>query len=235
MTNTWSLQTLAYARSPYRQKFAIPRQPGLVKHAVGTIEFLPEFNHEDFVRGLDDFSHLWIHFIFHETVKKGWSPLVRPPRLGGNVRKGVFATRSTFRPNPIGLSVVELIDIEYRPNLRLKVRGLDLLDHTPVIDVKPYLPYADAYPNARGGYADHRPTTGLRTEFSTEALHQIAQEQIEFPHLKAFIEEVLAQDPRPAYQKDAHLAKDYGMHLYHFNIKWRVEDNLNYVFSIEAE
>lgn len=235
MKQAWSLKTLAYVHSPYRQKFAIPRQPGLVKNAVGTIEFLPEFNHQDFVRGLDEFSHLWIHFIFHETADKGWSPLVRPPRLGGNMRKGVFATRSTFRPNPIGLSVVELIDIEYRPLLRLHVRGLDLLDQTPVIDIKPYLPYADAHPSAQGGFADHRPTAGLRTEFTSDALQKIAQAQGQYPHLKAFIEEVLAQDPRPAYQKDDHLAKDYGMHLYHFNIKWRVENNLNLVFAIDPE
>ncbi|QTF94208.1 MAG: tRNA (N6-threonylcarbamoyladenosine(37)-N6)-methyltransferase TrmO, partial [Halomonas sp. BM-2019] len=104
-----------------------------------------------------------------------------------------------------------------------------------IIDVKPYLPYADAHPDARGGYADDRPTTGLRTEFGVEALQQIGQQQSQYPHLKSFIEEVLAQDPRPAYQKDTHLAKDYGMHLYHFNIKWRVENDINYVFSIEPE
>ncbi|TRW49497.1 tRNA (N6-threonylcarbamoyladenosine(37)-N6)-methyltransferase TrmO [Aliidiomarina halalkaliphila] len=228
----WTLHTIATVSSPYKQKFAIPRQPGLVKHAYGVIEMLPEFSHPDFLRGLEAFSHLWIQFVFHETAAKGWSPLVRPPRLGGNQRKGVFATRSTFRPNPMGLSVVELVRVEHGKSTRIHVRGLDLLDGTPVLDIKPYLPYADALPEAAGGFADERPDTGLGIVFSDDA-EQFLQQQRDYPQLREFITEVLAQDPRPAYQKDAHMDKDYGMHLYHFNIKWRVQNNKNYVFSIE--
>src|SRR5690554_2357523 len=147
-----SIISIGYIESPYRQKFAIPRQPGLVKSARGAIRLENEFAHPDCTRGLEEFSHLWVQFIFHETQAQGWKPLVRPPRLGGNEKRGVFATRSTFRPNAIGLSVVELVEVQLSPKPKLIVRGLDLLDGTPIIDIKPYLPYADAIPNARGGF-----------------------------------------------------------------------------------
>lgn len=226
---TLSLSPIAYVESPYRQKFAIPRQPGLVKSARGVIHFTEAYAHPDCLRGIEDFSHLWLTFMFHETATQGWKPLVRPPRLGGNQRKGVFATRSTFRPNPIGLSVVELLEVR---NNTLVVAGLDLLHGTPILDIKPYLPYSDSIADARGGYADARPNTGMEVQFSAAAEAVLAQHTAQYPQLRALITEVLQQDPRPGYQREQNWQKEYGMHLYDFNIKWRVEDNLNQVISI---
>lgn len=232
----FSLQPIGYIESPYRQKFAIPRQPGLVKSARGSIRLINEFAHPDCTRGLDAFSHLWVHFIFHETAAHGWKPLVRPPRLGGNAKKGVFATRSTFRPNPLGLSVVELLQIRYEKNgTWIDIAGLDLLHDTPVVDIKPYLPYSDALTQAQGGFADPSPDAQLAVSFSPEALTFIAEQQ-RYPDLQQFITEVLAQDPRPAYHQrpEATSALDrvYGMHLYHFNIKWVMTDDGVYVTHI---
>ncbi|RUO21296.1 tRNA (N6-threonylcarbamoyladenosine(37)-N6)-methyltransferase TrmO [Aliidiomarina iranensis] len=220
---------IGYIESPYRQKFAIPRQPGLVPSARGVIHFYDDFIHADCIRGIEDFSHLWLTFVFHETAAQGWKPLVRPPRLGGNARKGVFATRSTFRPNPIGLSVVELLAVEKK---QLIIRGLDLLHGTPILDIKPYLPYSDSIGNALGGYADDKPTSGMSVSFSPEAENTILQQQKAFPELQQLITEVLQQDPRPGYQREQNWEKEYGMHLYEFNIKWRVIGNDNHVISI---
>ena len=226
---TLSLSAIAYVESPYRQKFAIPRQPGLVKSAHGIIHFTEAYAHPDCLRGIEDFSHLWLTFMFHETAAQGWKPLVRPPRLGGNQRKGVFATRSTFRPNPIGLSVVELLAVR---DTTLVVAGLDLLHGTPILDIKPYLPYSDSIADALGGYADARPNSGMQVQFSAAAEAVLAQHTEQYPQLRALITEVLQQDPRPGYQREQNWQKEYGMHLYDFNIKWRVEDNLNQVISI---
>ncbi|MCL5254865.1 MAG: tRNA (N6-threonylcarbamoyladenosine(37)-N6)-methyltransferase TrmO [Gammaproteobacteria bacterium] len=233
-TQGYHIEPVGYIRSPYRQKFAIPRQPGLVKSALGTLELVAPYNHPDCLRGLDEFSHLWLSFIFHETVDKGWKPLVRPPRLGGNARKGVFATRATFRPNALGLSVVELVQVQLQPSPRLIVRGLDLLDGTPIVDIKPYLPYADAIPDARGGFADDRPTTDMHIEFSPAAEASL-QRARHVPHLRQLIGEVLGQDPRPGYQREQNWDKEYGMHLYEFNIKWRVHGHTSTVLSISAD
>ncbi|MCH8502058.1 MAG: tRNA (N6-threonylcarbamoyladenosine(37)-N6)-methyltransferase TrmO [Aliidiomarina sp.] len=230
----WTIEPIGYIRSPYRQKFAIPRQPGLVKSAIGSIELVAPFDHPDCLRGIEDFSHLWLSFVFHETAAQGWKPLVRPPRLGGNAKKGVLATRSTFRPNALGLSVVELVDVQISPKPKLIVRGLDLLDGTPIIDIKPYLPYADAIPNARGGFADDRPSTGVTIEFSEAAEAGLLQAHAH-PHLRQLISEVLGQDPRPGYQREQNWQKEYGMHLYHYNIKWRVQDNIATVTQVSAE
>jgi tRNA-Thr(GGU) m(6)t(6)A37 methyltransferase TsaA len=156
--NQFEFTAVGVIESPYKQKFAIPRQPGLIAEARGHLVLSPPFADDAIVRGIDSFSHLWLVFVFHETADKGWSPLVRPPRLGGNEKKGVFATRATFRPNPIGLSVVKLDGVERRgEQLVLKLSGIDLLDGTPVLDIKPYLPYADALPNAASGFADAAP------------------------------------------------------------------------------
>lgn len=218
--------------SPYKQKFAIPRQPGLIPEAKGYLHFAPAFAHPDMLRGIDEFSHLWLIFRFHETADKGWSPLVRPPRLGGNERKGVFATRATFRPNGLGLSVVKLDGVVRRQGkLCLQLSGIDLLDGTPVIDIKPYLPYADALPNALGGFADAEPDAGMSVSFSESAL-DFCQQYTDHPELQLFIQKVLQQDPRPAYKKAKAHVQHYGMSLYDLNIKWTVEGQHNHVTSI---
>lgn len=229
---TMQFSVIGYIRSPYKQKFAIPRQPGLIKEAVGELELQPPFADDAMVRGIEDFSHLWLLFAFHETADKGWSPLVRPPRLGGNTKKGVLATRATFRPNPIGMSVVQLQAIYRRGDkLVLQIAGLDLLDGTPVLDVKPYLPYADAIPTATGGFADAAPETDMTVSFADSAL-LFCQQQQQYPLLVTFIEKVLKQDPRPPYKKQRAGEQTYGMNLYHYNIKWTVDGTHNHVTSI---
>lgn len=229
----WTFHSVGVIRSPYKQKFAIPRQPGLIKEARGELVLTPPFANDEMVRGIDGFSHLWLVFVFHENADKGWSPLVRPPRLGGNAKKGVFATRATFRPNPIGLSVVRLEGVERRgENLVLLLSGIDLLDGTPILDVKPYLPYADALPDALGGFADDAPETDMTVSFSDEALGFI-QQQLTYPLLASLIEKVLKQDPRPPYKKDRGGEQSYGMTLYDFNIKWTVNERHNHVIAVQ--
>lgn len=229
----YQLTAVGHIQSPYKQKFAIPRQPRLVPEAKAKLVFSSDFNREEFVRGLDEFSHIWLLFRFHETADKGYSAMVRPPRLGGNERKGVFATRATFRPNAIGMSAVKLEGIEYKNGqLSLLLSGIDLLDGTPILDIKPYLPYSDAMTDATAGFADTRPETDMSVEFSDEALAFI-EKQTEQPELKAFISNVLKQDPRPAYKKRRDSEQSYGMTLYDFNIRWHVKDNHNTVISIE--
>ena len=229
----YQLTAVGHIQSPYKQKFAIPRQPRLVPEAKAKLVFSSDFNREEFVRGLDEFSHIWLLFRFHETADKGYSAMVRPPRLGGNERKGVFATRATFRPNAIGMSAVKLEGIEYKNGqLSLLLSGIDLLDGTPILDIKPYLPYSDAMTDATAGFADTRPETDMSVEFSEEALAFIAK-QTEQPELKAFISNVLKQDPRPAYKKQRDSEQSYGMTLYDFNIRWHVQANHNTVTSIE--
>ncbi len=173
----------------------------------------------------------WCLF-FHETANKGWSPLVRPPRLGGNEKKGVFATRATFRPNPIGLSVVKLEGVVRKQGrLIIQLSGVDLLDGTPILDIKPYLPYADALPNAAGGFADAAPQTDMTVSFEPSVL-EFCQKQKDQPDLAVLIEKVLKQDPRPPYKKQKAQEQSYGMTLYHFNIKWTVNGVHNHVTEI---
>ncbi len=229
---TISLNVLGYVRSPYKQKFAIPRQPGLIAEAIGELVLHPPYADDAIIRGLDSFSHLWLVFVFHETADKGWSPMVRPPRLGGNQKKGVFATRATFRPNPVGLSVVKFLGSHREgEKLVLKLGGIDLLDGTPILDIKPYLPYADSHPEADGGFADSAPTTEMTVSFAEEAL-EFCQKQHQYPELAAFIEKVLRQDPRPPYKKEKANPQSYGMSLYHYNIKWTVDENHNHITHI---
>jgi tRNA-Thr(GGU) m(6)t(6)A37 methyltransferase TsaA len=232
MTNPYQLQVIGYIESPYKQKFAIPRQPGLIPEATGKLRLQAPYASETMVRGIEAFSHLWLVFVFHETADKGWSPMVRPPRLGGNTRKGVFATRATFRPNPLGLSVVKLDGVEIHNGVvTLLISGLDLLDGTPILDIKPYLPYSDALPEARGGFADAAPETNMTVEFSAAA-EQFCRQQTAYPHLLQLIEKVLKQDPRPPYKKQRETEQSYGMTLYNFNIKWTVNGEHNYVTEI---
>ncbi|MEL0646944.1 tRNA (N6-threonylcarbamoyladenosine(37)-N6)-methyltransferase TrmO [Pseudoalteromonas agarivorans] len=229
----YSISAIGHIQSPYKQKFAIPRQPRLVPEAKAKLIFAPEFNREEFVRGIDEFTHIWLLFRFHETADKGFSAMVRPPRLGGNERKGVFATRATFRPNAIGMSAVKLEGIEYKNGqLSLLLAGIDLLDGTPIIDIKPYLPYSDAMQDASAGFADTRPETQMSVEFTPKVTSFIEQ-QTQHPDLLNFISNVLKQDPRPAYKKQKDGEQSYGMTLYDYNIRWQVNGEHNVVTSIE--
>lgn len=230
--DSFQFNAIGYISSPYKQKFAIPRQPGLIEEARGSLTLAAEYSDDAILRGLDSFSHLWLVFVFHQTADKGWSPMVRPPRLGGNARKGVFATRATFRPNPIGLSVVKFDGVERKKDkLIIKLSGIDLLDGTPILDIKPYLPYADALPDAASGFADAAPETAMQVSFSTQAT-VFCQQQQQYPDLQRFIAKVLKQDPRPSYKKQRSGEQHYGMTLYHYNIKWTVNGEHNHVTEI---
>lgn len=232
---TISIQPIGKISTPYKEKFAIPRQPGLAKSAEGIITFFEECNDPNYLRGIEQFSHLWLLFHFHQTADKGHAPLVRPPRLGGNKKLGVFATRSTFRPNGIGMSVVEFAAVSYQNSqLSLTVKGIDLLDGTPILDIKPYVPYADSINHASGGIAQHSPEL-MAVTFTEQAASQLDKFEQSYQKLGALIQEVLSQDPRPAYHKDSHSDKTYGMTLYEFNIQWQVINQQSVVQTIEQK
>nr|CAA6828869.1 MAG: COG1720: Uncharacterized conserved protein [uncultured Thiotrichaceae bacterium] len=216
------MKPVACVHSCYQEKFGIPRQPGLVNEAKGEVRLLPEFSHPDIVRGLDEFSHLWLVFQFHATAESVWKPTVRPPRLGGDQRLGVFATRSMFRPNPVGLSVVRLESIQHTDSgIVIFVSGLDLLDGTPVLDIKPYLPYADSVEAASGGFAPEVPEHGLAVEFSLLAEKQCILKSAEWSvNVRLLLVQILQQDPRPAYRARQNDDHEYGMKLYDFDVRW---------------
>ncbi|MBH1932155.1 tRNA (N6-threonylcarbamoyladenosine(37)-N6)-methyltransferase TrmO [Serratia rubidaea] len=221
-------------RSPYKEKFAVPRQPGLVEDGGGELLLLPPYNQAEAVRGLEAFSHLWVMFIFHQTMDGGWRPTVRPPRLGGNARMGVFATRSTFRPNPIGMSLVELKKVRIQGGeVVLELGSLDLVDGTPVVDIKPYLPFAESQPQAVAGFAQAAPAADMPVSFSPLAEQQLQQQQTRYPQLRRFITQVLAQDPRPAYRKGEDAERDYAVWLLDFNVRWRVVAGMTEVLSLK--
>jgi tRNA-Thr(GGU) m(6)t(6)A37 methyltransferase TsaA len=216
----FEITPIAFVESCYKEKFATPRQSGLVSEAKGKIIFVPPFNHPDAVAGLENCSHIWLEFIFHECLAQGWKHKVRPPRLGGNEKMGVFATRATHRPNGLGLSAVKLDGIEYtkadgQDTVILNVSGLDLIQGTPIIDVKPYIPYSDNIANAQYPFAQHKPTA-LNVIFSQQAQIQI-KDKNENP---VFIEQVLAQDPKPAFHK-VDSERIYGVNLNNNNVTWR--------------
>lgn len=226
--NDIRLSPIGIVNSPYKEKFAIPRQPGLVNAAKGTVRLLGDANNRDSVRALKQFSHIWLLFIFHGTQEQGWKSLVRPPRLGGNKKVGVLATRSTFRPNPIGLSVVKLDEIEViDQDVILHISGMDLLDQTPIVDIKPYVPYSDSIPSASAGFVQTQPQINLSVKFSKQAQLALTGLEKEYPELSLLIEQVLAQDPRPAYKKNKTDEKVYGMSLYKLNIQWKMLDSEN--------
>ncbi|MCP2003184.1 UNVERIFIED_ORG: tRNA-Thr(GGU) m(6)t(6)A37 methyltransferase TsaA [Buttiauxella agrestis ATCC 33320] len=230
----FSFEQIGVIRSPYKEKFAVPRQPGLVADGGGELHFLPPYNVADAVRGLEGFSHLWLLFVFHQTMAGGWRPTVRPPRLGGNARMGVFATRSTFRPNPIGMSLVELKGIRcQKDQVILQLGSLDLVDGTPVVDIKPYLPFAEAVPEAIAGYAQNAPAADMPVYFTPEVQQQLLLLEKRFPHIERFIRQVLAQDPRPAYRKAEEPGKSYAVLLLDFNVRWRVTELGSEVFAVE--
>jgi len=230
----FGLNQIGVIRSPYKEKFAVPRQPGLVPDGTGELHLLAPYNQPETVRGLDAFSHIWLLFIFHQTVEQGWHPTVRPPRLGGNSRVGVFATRSTFRPNAIGMSLVALNAVRIRKSeVVLELGSLDLVDGTPVVDIKPYLPYAESIPAARAGFAQQSPPADMAVSFSLGAAARLEELAPRYPHLRRFITDVLAQDPRPAYRKMHTGEQTYAVRLMEFNIRWRVTDSRAEVLAIE--
>ncbi len=232
----FQFEQIGVIRSPYKEKFAVPRQPGLVKSGGGELHLIAPYNQADAVRGLEAFSHLWVLFIFHQTMEGGWRPTVRPPRLGGNARMGVFATRSTFRPNPVGMSLVELNGIRcQKDQVILELGGLDLVDGTPVVDIKPYLPFAEALPDARASYAQQAPQADMPVYFTDALAAELVHLEKRYPRLREFIVDVLAQDPRPAYRKEEDAGKAYAVWLLDFNVRWRVTDSGFEVFALEPQ
>ncbi len=222
-----TFQHIGVIHSCFTEKFGIPRQSGLVTEAPAKIEIFPPYNREEAFRKLETFSHIWILFVFHDIKTKNWKSCVRPPRLGGNKRIGVFATRSGFRPNQIGLSAVRLLNITKEDScIRLMIQGGDFLDQTPVLDIKPYLPYADVIPSATGGFATERPKSKMRIEFTPKALSTcIEKEKQGYPGFCELIVQTLSSDPRPAYYSQRPIRKKFGVKLYQFDIRWEIMDD----------
>lgn len=221
-----TIQPIARMRSDFPTKFGIPRQSGLVEELRSTIVFEPEFRNPDTLRGIDGFSHLWLIWQFSEAVRDHWSPTVRPPRLGGNTRMGVFATRSPFRPNNLGLSCVKLLGIEQTAEngTVLHVAGADLMDGTPIFDIKPYIPYSDSYPDAQGGFTDTAGEFILRVDFPEELLLRLPEGK------RAAATAVLSHDPRPSYQRRAE--RVYGLSFAGFDLRFTVENDVLTVVDV---
>ena len=221
-----TIQVIARMHSDFATKFGIPRQSGLVEELRSTIVFEPEYRNSDALRGIEDFSHLWIIWQFSEAVRTEWSPTVRPPRLGGNTRLGVFATRSPFRLNSLGLSSVKLLGVEKTEEFGtvLHVGGADLMDGTPIFDIKPYIPYGDCHPDATGGFTDTAGDFLLQVTFPKELLELLPQNKQE-----AAIG-VLSHDPRPSYQRKP--GRVYGLTFAGFDIRFTVEDDILTVVEV---
>ena len=221
------IRQIGHMVSDFSEKFGIPRQSGLVEELESLVVFEPEWRDENALRGIEGFSHVWLIWEFSQARREGWSPTVRPPRLGGNQRMGVFATRSPFRPNPLGLSCVRLLGVEKHPGYGtvLRVGGADLLDGTPIYDVKPYLPQADCHPEALGGFAESTPWHGLEVEMRPELLAKVPADK------RRALLAVLAQDPRPSYQADP--TRVYGMSFASLQIKFQVQDRMLKVVDVE--
>ncbi len=221
-----TVQVIARMHSDFATKFGIPRQSGLVEELRSTIVFEPEYRNSDALRGIEDFSHLWIIWQFSEAVRQGWSPTVRPPRLGGNTRMGVFATRSPFRPNNLGLSSVKLLGVEHTENFGtvLHVGGADLMDGTPIFDIKPYIPYSDCHTEATGGFTDTAGDFLLNVDFPTSLLKKLPQDK-----QQAAIG-VLSHDPRPSYQRKS--GRIYGLVFAGYDIRFTVEETILTVIEV---
>ena len=241
LVESFSFEPIGYLRTVFKEKFGIPRQPGLVTGAQGVLKLRDDPDLKTAIKGLEGFSHLWVVFVFHEHDSKNWKPSIRPPRLGGAKRMGSLASRSPHRPNPIGLSAVKLdrIELDAPGGVELYVSGVDVLDETPILDIKPYLPYADSIPGARSGGADepiHRNEV-VFSEHALESLKKYTTEQ--FSELKPLITEMLALDPRPSFQKrrmpptspEAQGTR-YGFRLLDFDVKWEIRDGKFHVLDI---
>jgi tRNA-Thr(GGU) m(6)t(6)A37 methyltransferase TsaA len=227
--DNFTLKPIGIVHSPYKEKFGIPRQPGLV-NITSRVEILPPYNIPDAFDGLEEFSHIWVSFVFHQVWRESWKALVRPPRLGGNQKKGVFASRAPFRPNNLGLSVVKLESIEVQDKtISLHVSGLDCVDQTPVVDIKPYLPYVDNVPEATGGFAAKPPEPDMSVAFSPSAERQLATVDLK---MRQYIIEVLSYDIRPAYRQ-RETTGEYGMSFDEFNIRWKIEDKNVLVIAVD--
>lgn len=242
---SYAIDAIGRLHGCFPEKFGVPRQPGLCLAARGEIEILAPFNRPEAFRGLEGISHIWVTFLFHENLGREWQPTIRPPRLGGNKRVGVFASRSSFRPNGLGLSLLKLAGLSIQEtDVRLLVEGVDMVDQTPIVDIKPYLPYADTAPDARAGWAEIPPETRLEVRFSEEAAQAIAnlmqagatsstagllpsarrqRSGPAYPMLKELIVDVLSADPRPTYRRGKPDARSYGTRLYDLDVRWCVE------------
>ncbi|AEA78025.1 conserved hypothetical protein [Vibrio cholerae LMA3984-4] len=228
----YPIEPVAIIESPYQEKFAVPRQPRLVPSATARVKLLGECNCAESIRGIEQFSHVWLLFLFDQNLAAGWKPTVRPPRLGGNERVGVFASRATFRPNGIGMSAVELKGVSKEGDqYYLELGSVDLVNGTPIIDIKPYIPYSDSITDAQGGYAEQEPQR-MAVTFS-DAARQMLQAHPEGKIRQAVIREVLAQDPRPAYKKHRADDKLYAVNLYDWNVKFTVNAEAIVVNAIE--
>ena len=222
-----TIRPIAHMHSDFATKFGIPRQSGLAQALRSTIVFEPDFRNPDALRGIEGFSHLWIIWQFSEAVRSDWSPTVRPPRLGGNTRMGVFATRSPFRPNHLGLSCVRLLGVEETAEhgMVIHVGGADLMDGTPIFDIKPYVPYADSHPDALGGFTDTAGDFLLEVDFPATLLEQLPEDK------RQAAVEVLSHDPRPSYQRKP--GRVYGLTFAGFDIRFTVEEKLLTVVDVQ--
>ena len=219
------MKPIAYIHNDFKEKFGIPRQSGMLSEFKSQILFLKEYSVNEAVRGLEEFSHIWIIWEFSEAKRDVWSPTVRPPKLGGNKRMGVFATRSPFRPNPIGISCVQLDSIEYTKNGPiLNIRGADLMDNTPIYDIKPYLPFSDSYPDAKAGFTEEIKDVKLEVNIRSDEFNYLSYE------LKKNIIDILSSDPRPSYHNDD---REYGIKYNEYNIRFNVINNILNIISIE--
>lgn len=221
------MKIIATIQSDFREKFGVPRQSGLVEELEARIIFEPEYRNPAAVRGLDGFSHIWLIWQFSESIREGWSPTVRPPRLGGNERMGVFATRSPFRPNEIGLSCVKIVKIEQTKEFGpvITVSGADLLNGTPIYDIKPYIPHVDSKPEAKAGFSAENKQYQLEVKIPEPELEKIPLEKREA------LKGILAEDPRPAYQEDSQ--REYGLNFAGYEIHFSVKNKILYVSNIE--
>ena len=226
---TFPMKIIGHIRSDFPTKFGIPRQSGLVEELKAAVVFEPEYRNPDALRGLEDFSHIWLIWEFSGAVREEWSPTVRPPRLGGNKRLGVFATRSPFRPNPVGLSCVRLegIELDGEHGVVLRVSGADLMDGTPIFDIKPYIPYAVCKPDATGGFTQTVERTLLKIECPAERLDIVPEDR------RTALIGVLANDPRPSYQSDP--KRIYGMAFAGFEVRFSVQEQVLTVLEILPE
>ena len=227
MAQDFSMHTIARIHTDFATKFGVPRQSGLVEELESTLIFEPEYRNADALRGIDGYSHLWLLWVFSEAIRDTWSPTVLPPRLGGKTRMGVFATRSPFRPNPIGLSSVKLVgvDLHTKDGPVLRVSGADLMDGTPILDIKPYLAYTDSHPDAIGGFADPVRDYRLQVVFPDNWMAMVPES------LRAPVLGLLAQDPRPSYQHDPE--RVYGVAFGGYDFRFRVEDGVLTVCEVE--
>ena len=223
------MKIIAHIENDFPTKFGIPRQSGLVNSLRSRIVFAPEYRNPDAFRGLEDFSHVWLIWEFSQAVRQKWSPTVRPPRLGGNTRMGVFATRSPFRPNPVGLSSVQLEEVVLHgaDAPYLVVSGADLMNGTPIYDIKPYLPHIDSHPDARGGFAVPAAEHRLKVVFPEQWLEKVPEQ------LRDGLTEVLAQDPRPSYQHDPE--RVYGFGFARLEVKFTVDGDVLTVCGVTAQ